>query len=196
MHGNMYHRIHPLLTKIGDTNPKYAQLYMYDNATDFRLGVMPNLNRGIMEGLTAMLHRHNRHVRNILTIRPTETAPLHLGILEPGKYHLNTKVGFLPIFIHKFVWVADENVDARRYNVPSSDEVAAIIPGDEGEDLEVRQIDFRLRGGGLQYINSCHSAYHPLQYVLLFPHGEPGWHPDIPLQRPPGTFLTLSTTRK
>ena len=30
-------------------------------------------------------------------------------------------------------------------------------------------------------INECHPAYLPLHYVLLFPHGELGWHPEMKL---------------
>jgi hypothetical protein len=37
------------------------------------------------------------------------------------------------------------------------------------------------RGGGLQFISNLHPAYVPLYYVLLFPYGENGWHPDLRL---------------
>lgn len=35
------------------------------------------------------------------------------------------------------------------------------------------------RAGGLQIISDLHPAYVPLYYVLLFPYGENGWHPDL-----------------
>jgi len=37
-------------------------------------------------------------------------------------------------------------------------------------------------GGGLQYVSHNRGAYGPMQYPLLFPRGQQGWHPGI-LQR-------------
>ena len=74
--------------------------------------------------------------------------------------------------------------DLRRYNLPTADdEVAAIIPGDGSEiRSDHRDIVLRLKGGGLQRISYLHPAYASLHYVLLFPHGEDGWHTGIPAQ--------------
>ena len=38
-----------------------------------------------------------------------------------------------------------------------------------------------MRGGELSFISQCHPMYTPLHYVLLFPRGETGWHPLIPM---------------
>ena len=63
------------------------------------------------------------------------------------------------------------------------DEIAAIVPGDGSQDVRVdRDIVLRLQGGGLRHISNLHPSYLPLHYVLFFPHGEEGWHLDIPLQ--------------
>ena len=73
--------------------------------------------------------------------------------------------------------------DARRYNLPTMDEIAAIVPGDGSQNVRVdRDIVLRLQGGGLRRISNLHPSYLPLYYVLFFPHGEEGWHLDIPLQ--------------
>ena len=71
--------------------------------------------------------------------------------------------------------------DLRRYNLPTANnEVAAIIPGDSSEEhSNHRDIILRLRGGGLQRISHLNPSYSSLHYVLLFPHGEDGWHPEI-----------------
>ena len=78
--------------------------------------------------------------------------------------------------------------DLRRYNLPTAnDEVAAIIPGDGSEEhSNHHDIVLRLRGGGLQRISNLHPSYSTLHYVLLFPHGEDGWHLNIPVQVEPG----------
>ena len=40
-----------------------------------------------------------------------------------------------------------------------------------------------LHEGGLQKISELHPSYDPLQYVLLFPRGDDGWHENISLTR-------------
>ena len=42
-------------------------------------------------------------------------------------------------------------------------------------------IVLRNRAGLLYRISDLHPAYAPLQYLLLFPRGENGWHPDMVL---------------
>ena len=73
--------------------------------------------------------------------------------------------------------------DARRYNLPTMDEIAAIVPGDGLQNVRVDcDIVLHLQDGGLRRISNLHPSYLPLHYVLFFPHGEEGWHLDIPLQ--------------
>jgi hypothetical protein len=83
---------------------------------------------------------------------------------------------------------AERNQDLRCYNLPTAgDEVTAIIPGDGSEERsDHRDIILRLRGGGLRRISQLHPSYSSLHYVLLFPHGEDGWHPAIPTHIIPG----------
>ena len=38
-----------------------------------------------------------------------------------------------------------------------------------------------MHDGRLQKISEVHLSYDPLQYILLFPKGDDGWHKDIPL---------------
>ena len=78
---------------------------------------------------------------------------------------------------------AERNQDLRRYNLPATNnEVAVIIiPGDGSEERsDHHDIILRLREGGLQRIGHLHPSYSTLQYPLLFPYGEDGWHLDIP----------------
>ena len=79
---------------------------------------------------------------------------------------------------------AERNHDLRHYNLPTaSDEVAAIIPGDGSEERSNHHdIILRLRGGSLWRISHLHPSHSSLHYILLFPHGEDGWHTAIPAQ--------------
>jgi hypothetical protein len=66
-----------------------------------------------------------------------------------------------------------------RYNLPTTQEIVAIIPRDGSEELSPRDIKVQLCNGGIQHILDLHQAYIPLHFVLLFPYGEPGWQTDI-----------------
>ena len=47
---------------------------------------------------------------------------------------------------------------------------------------EGRNIVLRYKDGRLNHISDTSPAYHPLYYVLLFPHGDRSWSYDIPKQ--------------
>ena len=68
--------------------------------------------------------------------------------------------------------------DCQRYNLPTADEVAVILPTNVST-TEHHDIILQSHGGMLQWISDCHPAYAPLQCPLLFPYGENGWHPAL-----------------
>lgn len=95
--------------------------------------------------------------------------------------------------------------DARLYNIPTCGEVAALIVGmiylhiityltfmfiivvtdnsikigGDEFDLDPRDIVLEERDGNLKRINELHPSYLPMQYPLLFPYGEDGFHTEI-----------------
>ncbi|CAN7056781.1 unnamed protein product, partial [Brassica oleracea var. botrytis] len=73
----------------------------------------------------------------------------------------------------------------KEYDLPSTSEVAGLIVGDMSSTIGERDI-----------IRDDHPLYMSHQYPLLFPYGEYGFHPEIPLQLEIGTsrtrqFLTI-----
>ncbi len=78
-------------------------------------------------------------------------------------------------------------VDRGCYNLPTSNEIAAILPGNNehatsGRDLIVQlQLHNDQNQPRFQHIWETNFNYSPLMYVLLFPHGEPGWGPGLHL---------------
>lgn len=71
--------------------------------------------------------------------------------------------------------------DARTYNLPTTNEVAALIVGDF-DNLECgRDVIIKKIGGELTRIHETHPAFIPLQYPLLFPYGEDGYQENIPI---------------
>nr|XP_043613380.1 uncharacterized protein LOC122585314 [Erigeron canadensis] len=68
---------------------------------------------------------------------------------------------------------------ASQYNRPTVSEVAVLVTNDFDENTEPRDIIVRARQGGLQRISELHQLYIALQYPLLFPYGETGYHEHI-----------------
>ncbi|KAF6164308.1 hypothetical protein GIB67_010278, partial [Kingdonia uniflora] len=64
----------------------------------------------------------------------------------------------------------------RRYNLPSTDKIVVILPGDGSKISNVRDIIIYLKAKqGLMRISKCHSAYLLFHYVLLFPTRQLVW---------------------
>jgi len=111
-------------------------------------------------------------------------------MLRSLQNELNNVNPFVHLFISKGQQARDENIsnmsivihnvygkDMRQFNQPTAPEVAAILP--EGELPNLRDIVMETYQGELKHISELHGAYDPLQYPLLFPHGEFGWTDDI-----------------
>ena len=76
----------------------------------------------------------------------------------------------------------DETCDRRRYNLTtaSSNKIAASIPGSGDEATAGHDIILHRKAGeGLKRISELHPFYPALHYVLLFPTGQLGWHPQL-----------------
>ena len=62
--------------------------------------------------------------------------------------------------------------DGREYNLPTADEVAALIVGDFDTSTNKRDIILHMHEGGVRRISELHPFYLALQYTLLFPYAE------------------------
>ncbi|VFQ73299.1 unnamed protein product [Cuscuta campestris] len=160
--------------QIGSLNPqpgkprKFLQLYMYDNKTEevcSRIKSLtkdkPNskLDETILSDLITMLDRENCLAKTFRMARDrmkeSEDVQLQLHLLS------------------------ERTPKQRQYNAPTASEVAALIVGDFGQAPDGRNIVVEHKTKGLQEINERHPALMALQYPLLFPHGEDGYHEKI-----------------
>ncbi|XP_029635065.1 uncharacterized protein LOC115210602 [Octopus sinensis] len=73
-----------------------------------------------------------------------------------------------------------------RFNAPTTNEVAALIVDEVHGN---RDIILRHRDEDVTFVSELHRCYDCLQYPLLFPHGEDGYHLEI--QKVDPTILTL-----
>ena len=72
--------------------------------------------------------------------------------------------------------------DQQTYNLPTTEEIAVIIP-EEGvyHAIDNRDVVLWTRGEQLEWISQNSPLYTALYYVLLFSKGKNGWHPRIPI---------------
>ena len=85
----------------------------------------------------------------------------------------NANISDMNLFIHN-----THSKDMRQYNKLTASEIAVII-FDYDYVPELRDIIIKTHEEQLQHIFELHDTYDPLQYPLLFPYGEYGWHDNI-----------------
>lgn len=163
IHGEMYHRIGTLFPDI-ETQPQFAQIYIFDtdNELQNRLNLMPRLDSTILIELQQMLHDINPYVN---VFQQAANLLKHDQSLDL-----------------KLIITDNRTKDPRRYNAPNASEVAIIMVEDaQGAKQLNWDIVLHTHEGGLQQISELYRGYAPLHYVLMFPRGEDGWHPNIPI---------------
>ncbi|CAI0455118.1 unnamed protein product [Linum tenue] len=67
----------------------------------------------------------------------------------------------------------------RQYALPTGSDIAGLIPGDFSAEEDGRDIIINHREEGLQRINCLNPKFHALQFPILFPYGEDGFHLGI-----------------
>ncbi|GKA20515.1 putative DNA helicase, partial [Tanacetum coccineum] len=189
INGHNHHRIGTLLPTHADGRPRFAQLYIYDteHEVDNRLyalnitsssGVADNNLRSLVQDLITMLDIHNPLVQSFRMAKDRFVQ----SSIQPVTLRL----------------IGTRQHTGRQYNLPTASEVAALIPGD-GNPTESRDVIVEERGNeenrnGVKRISELHPSFMALQYPLLFPYGEDGFHLHIPLNVPPTTkrkYLSL-----
>jgi hypothetical protein len=155
--GGLYHAADNLVPS--DNGPRHLQLYIYD--TDENL-----------------IHRANRSPDlNIDLIRKI------LGILEHNPYaQVFKSLGSVPnLDEYKILLNTDINLDQRRYNAPTTSQVAAIwVEGTDPQNTFDRSVIVHAKGDRTLYIRAYYGCYDPLSYPLFFPRGETGWNRWMP----------------
>ena len=161
--GQVYHRVGSLLPP-SDGEHKFLQIYfMGDERLEARqrCNNIPGTHQDIVTELQQMLHQHNTYV--------------HI---------FKTALQRMPSDAYKVVIRADKKPageHARRFNAPTTDEVAIVIAGNE---FDRRDIVLEKKNNQLQRVAETHRSYDALQYPLIFWAGEDGYHFLIPRINP------------
>ncbi|TFK17712.1 hypothetical protein FA15DRAFT_559332, partial [Coprinopsis marcescibilis] len=179
LQGELRHMHGGILPAEGE-NPRFAQTYFVSNeaALNFRVanleahaaanpnrGSLLRVNREVMSIIQDVLYHHN------IYIQIYQTAWERLQQLpEAPDLHFQLKIA--------------PGADQRRYNLPTAEEVAIILPGDGAEEVTSRDVIVFQRAGVPKCIVEFSPSYIPLYYVLLFAYGESGWMTGIPHTNP------------
>ena len=157
--GQVYHRVGSLLPP-SDGQHKFLQIYfMGDERLEARqrCNNIPGTHQDIVTELQQMLHQHNTYVHIFKTA---------LQRMPSDAYQLVIRADKTPAGEH-----------ARRFNAPTTDEVAIVIAGNE---FDRRDIVLEKKNNQLQRVAETHRSYDALQYPLIFWAGEDGYHFLIP----------------
>ncbi|KAI9326673.1 hypothetical protein BD770DRAFT_289844, partial [Pilaira anomala] len=135
-----------------------------------------NVTETTMLALQNMMHQVNPFVRYFKTMEEVsreQNESRGISSNEP-------MVGINDI---RMVFRSENTPDPRRYNAPTAPEIGVLILGgvdneDMGFEPTNRDIIIRLKGSEdtLSRIKEFNQFYDPLQYVLMFPEGDPGWN--------------------
>ncbi|XP_066162009.1 uncharacterized protein [Oryza sativa Japonica Group] len=167
INGVVHHRIGTLVPSCGSP-PKFAQLYVYDpeNELQNRLNIFENdgdnsdkADPEIIRALSSMLDAENTLVQSFRYARER--------VIRHGNQQVTLRL------------LGCNAKDDVQYNLPTNSEIAAIIVG----DFSAKEYKFDVlvydKGRGLRQISPLHPSYMALQYPLLFPYGERGFHLGI-----------------
>lgn len=172
MTGINHHKMGSLVSNDGET-PKFCQLYIYDteNEVENRMKSInvqnsPDIDPQILEGLIKMLEENNHLVKTFRMAR--------------DRFKNDNVVDM------KIVMKVSRSTSGRENHITHSNEIAVLMIGDDDPKCEDRDIVVSSKTDGLKRITTLHPLMMALQYNVLFPHGEDGFHKKLKYQKLPG----------
>lgn len=166
LNGQNHHVFGSLIPDDGDT-PKFCQLYIYDtgNEVNNRLRWVnvadgQSVDADIVRGLIRMLDESNELVSEFRMAR--------------DRFEKNDLVDL------KVELKICRSESGRENHISASDEVAGVMVGNTSNTTPDRDIIIEPKLGKLKRVSYIHPKLMALQYPLLFPNGEDGYHDKIP----------------
>ncbi|WOH01414.1 hypothetical protein DCAR_0520798 [Daucus carota subsp. sativus] len=166
--GQNMHFIGSLIPEEG-SKPKFCQLYIYDtdNENSNRIGAVgsntDDVDMEIVEGLTRMLDENNKLVRYFRSARQRH------------------KSGDQTEF--KLILISSQAQNGRPNIIGPSNEVAGLIVNASADTAGCRDTVCQTKQGHLKRVFETDPFFMQLQFPLLFPLGEDGYHTRIPLRK-------------
>ncbi|UYV73240.1 hypothetical protein LAZ67_10002320 [Cordylochernes scorpioides] len=157
--------------EVPNEDPRFLQIYFMDNVEeeiDRRCAFSEATRRAIIAELQTLFHEHNCLVRDFKSA---------VGNVRAGDMKVIIRADKTPTNEHE-----------QRFNAPMTTEVAAVIVGTE---IARRDIVICRRDGTKQSVAETHRSYDALQYPILFPRGEDGYHLELYQVHPISGALTM-----
>ena len=167
------------MNPLSGKDPQFASLYFHytEFATHNRKQTHRSLDDTLLKGIAQMLEKCNCLVKSFVSFR---------DLILSGKVPPNVD---LILYAHD----PTKSQHARKYNIPESSEVAALIVGEQHGPLDIilrSKADFNSNGlEKLDEISIGHRLRDPLCYPLLFFDGCSGWPSKL-------TYVTRKGKRK
>nr|GEY95588.1 hypothetical protein [Tanacetum cinerariifolium] len=166
INGQNYPRMGSLLPKEG-MHPNFSQLYFFDTQNEVRNRTSAFINKETSEGVDEHI------VGNLIQIldqyssvsKAFRVARDWCNTYNLANFHLR---------LHS------ERKTTRQYNASTVSEVAALIVNDFGDGFPTRDVIVNQKDTRPKCVLELHPSYMALQYPLLFPYGEDGFHKKIP----------------
>ncbi|CAH1445085.1 unnamed protein product [Lactuca virosa] len=176
MHGQNYHIAGSLLPEEGES-PRFCQLYMYDTDHEVQ-NRFKSCESNKKKKTTSNESMANPFSLEFWTIHELMGLLDFINPLAKQFRMARDRFGSNPTERIRLKLIGSRENDGRQYNLPTTNEVAALIIGDiDGYDS--RDIVLETQSRQLQRINELHPQYLALQYPLLFPYAEDGFRVDI-----------------
>nr|KAJ0210749.1 hypothetical protein LSAT_V11C400209270 [Lactuca sativa] len=155
--GQVYHFLNDL--QLDEKSAKNLQLYFHDteNEIENRFISSPRLSKELIAICMAYLQQ-NPYARFFSNLRDVPCFAEYKIILKtiPGQ-------------------------DQQVYNKPDVSQVAALwVEGEDNGEQGQRNIEVKTHSDQSRTVQYYYGCYDPLQYPLMFPFGELGWHQHIP----------------
>ncbi|XP_062183399.1 uncharacterized protein LOC133887455 isoform X2 [Phragmites australis] len=168
INGVVHHRIGSLIPPIGK-RPEYAQLYIYDTLNELqnRLNMFPaeeadKPNPEIVSDLIDMLNRVNPFVKKFRMARDR--------LMSPNAPDVAIKL------------ISSVKTHDDRYSLPTSSELAGLLIGGSSANTSTFDVVVEAQPSQFKQISPIHPVLMSLQYPLLFPYGDKGFHTAIKLK--------------
>ncbi|GAA0167936.1 hypothetical protein LIER_22770 [Lithospermum erythrorhizon] len=160
--GQVHHFLGDLIPEDSSKKMTGLQFYFYDpeHQISNRMAALPRLDEIVVGGLVTVMNEN-----------PYSLFLKHASTLD--------NIDEYQIFIK-----SDPGLDQRVYNRPTSTKVVGIWTENEYSDnVAPWDISVYTKSGHSHKVQYYYACYDPLQYVLMFPGGKPGWHENIPRTR-------------
>ncbi|KMZ62956.1 hypothetical protein ZOSMA_4310G00010, partial [Zostera marina] len=167
--GQIHHTVNLAMHPELNERPSYAQLFFIDSeeALDIRMENPANrkCDREIMGNIDQALYNVNPYYHSFQIMSEVEK-------LENEKAE---REGKAPPEIRLLFDINAENIDKRRYNVPRSNEVAAVFVLNDNDELpRAEGLALHQRGKELTFLSKFEKRADSMLYPLYFPTGKGG----------------------